>query len=50
MKSLKTAAKKNQHVVRLLVIMAVWMIFMAITRFEKFYTFSNFKTMASQFP
>ena len=36
MTSLKTAAKRNQHVVRLLVIMVVWMICMAITRFEKF--------------
>ena len=27
-----------------------WMIFMAITRFSKFYTVINFTTMASQFP
>ena len=50
MTNLKTAFKKNQHVARLLVIMVVWMIFMAVTRFDKFYTFGNFKTMASQFP
>lgn len=50
MTTLKKKVKKNQHVVRLLVIMVVWMIFMAITKFDRFYTFANFKTMASQFP
>ena len=50
MTALKQAAKKNQHIVRLVAIMVVWMIFMAITQFSKFYTFGNFKTMASQFP
>ena len=50
MTKLKTAAKKNPHVARLLVIMVLWMIFMAITKFDKFYTFANFKTIASQFP
>lgn len=28
----------------------LWMIFMAITRFRKFYTLINFQTMAAQFP
>ncbi len=50
MTKLKTAAQKNQHVTRLLVIMVVWLIFMAATQFGKFYSFGNFKTMASQFP
>ena len=47
---LKEYTKRNIHQTRLLVIMAAWMIFMAITKFDKFYTFANFKTMASQFP
>ncbi len=50
MEKLKTAARANQHVVRLLLIMVCWLVFMAATRFEKFYTFSNFRTIASQFP
>ena len=36
MTKLKTVAKKNPHVARLLVIMVLWMIFMAITKFDKF--------------
>lgn len=50
MTKIKAIAKKNQHVTRLLVIMVLWMIFMAITKPGKFYTLSNFKTIASQFP
>lgn len=50
MTTLKKKAKKNQHITRLLVIMVVWMAFMAITKFDRFYTVANFKTMASQFP
>jgi len=50
MQKIKKAAQNNQHVIRLLVIMICWLIFMAITRFEKFYTFGNFQTIASQFP
>ncbi|MCI8525143.1 MAG: ABC transporter permease [Oscillospiraceae bacterium] len=50
MQKLQKAARNNQHVVRLLVIMVCWLIFMAITRFQKFYTFLNFQTIASQFP
>ena len=47
---LKQFTKQNMHQTRLLVIMAAWLIFMAITKFDKFYTFANFKAMASQFP
>lgn len=47
---LKEAAKGNQDIIRLLIIMAVWLVFMAATKFRKFYTFLNFQTMASQFP
>ena len=50
MTALKKAAKKNQHITRLVAIMVLWMIYMAITKFDKFYTFANFKTIFSQFP
>lgn len=50
MTKLKEISKKNQHVTRLLVIMVLWMIFMAISQPDKFYKFNNFKTIASQFP
>lgn len=50
MEKLRKAWRGNQHVIRLLIIMAVWLIFMALTRLRKFYTFNNFQTMASQFP
>lgn len=35
---------------RLIIMIVAWMIFMAITRFRKFYTLINFQTMAAQFP
>jgi len=41
---------KDTHIRRLLALMVLWMIFMAIFRFDKFYTFLNFQTMAAQFP
>lgn len=41
---------KDVHIGRLLGLMAFWMIFMAIFRFNKFYTLINFQTMAAQFP
>lgn len=40
----------DKHVQRLLLVMAVWMVFMALTKANKFYTLINFQTMASQFP
>ena len=40
----------DPHIARLIVLIVIWMIFIAITRFGKFYTFLNFQTMASQFP
>ena len=40
----------NRHVWRLVVIMVLWMAFMAIMKPKKFYTFNNFQTIASQFP
>lgn len=52
-KALKTPilwARKDSHVLRLLLVMAIWLIFMALTKPTKFYTLINFQTMASQFP
>ena len=50
MNKIKSIYKKNEEVTRLLVIMAVWLIFMAFTQARKFYTGMNFLTMAGQFP
>lgn len=41
---------KDTHIRRLLALMIAWMIFMAIFRFDRFYTLINFQTMAAQFP
>jgi simple sugar transport system permease protein len=38
------------HIRRLTVLIVSWMIFIAITRYSKFYSLLNFQTMASQFP
>jgi len=40
----------NKHVFQLITILILWLLFMAITRFSKFYTVSNFQTMLAQFP
>ena len=50
MKYLKGYYTKNKEVCRLLIIMALWLVFMAITQGKKFYTGANFLTMAGQFP
>ncbi|NLZ76983.1 MAG: ABC transporter permease [Spirochaetales bacterium] len=42
--------RSDRHVWRLIIMIALWLIFMAITRFRKFYTLINFQTMAAQFP
>lgn len=42
--------KSESYLWRLVIIMALWMIFMGITSFSKFYTVLNFQTMAAQFP
>ncbi len=41
---------RNQHLLRLIVVMLLWMTFMAATKPTRFYTLINFQTMASQFP
>jgi len=50
MNSIKRIYSKNREVYRLLLIIVVWLIFMALTKFKKFYTFKNFQTIAGQFP
>jgi len=42
--------RKDRHLSRLILMIAGWMLFMAITRFDKFYTVINFTAMAGQFP
>lgn len=46
----KSLLRRNPHVTRLSVVIVVWLVFIALTRFERFYTLLNFQTMASQFP
>lgn len=41
---------KDRHISRLVVFTGLWMVFMALTRFSRFYTLLGFQTMASQFP
>ena len=41
---------KDQHLSRLVVLTAVWLGFLALTRFGRFYSLLNFQTMAAQFP
>ena len=50
MNKLLAIYRKDRHISRLIIMILAWMIFMAITRFNKFYTVINFTTMASQFP
>jgi len=40
----------DRHLWRLIIMILAWMIFIALTRFSKFYSVLNFQTMASQFP
>ncbi|MFT3984333.1 MAG: ABC transporter permease [Lachnospiraceae bacterium] len=50
MNRIKNIYSQNRELYRLLLIMAVWLIFMAITQSKKFYTGANFLTIAGQFP
>ncbi len=50
MNAVKRIYQRDRHIFRLIVMIVAWMIFMAITRFDKFYTVVNFQTMAGQFP
>lgn len=40
----------DRHLWRLIFLIIAWMIFIAITRFSRFYSLLNFQTMAAQFP
>mgnify|MGYP002515994713 CR=1 FL=1 len=50
MNKLLALYRKDRHIARLVVMIVAWCAFMAITRFNKFYTVINFTTMAGQFP
>lgn len=50
MNKLLALYRKDRHISRLIIMIVLWMAFMAITRFNKFYTVINFTTMAGQFP
>ena len=50
MNALTKFYRKDRHIARLVIMIVAWMVFMAITRFDKFYTIINFQTMAAQFP
>lgn len=48
--SLTDFFRSEPHVTRLVMITLVWLVFLAITRFDRFYSLLNFQTMAAQFP
>ena len=50
METIKRMYNKNRQVYRILLIIVLWLIFMALTKPKKFYSFKNFQTIASQFP
>ena len=50
MNKLLAIYRKDRHIARLVIMIVAWCAFMAITRFNKFYTVINFTTMAGQFP
>jgi ribose/xylose/arabinose/galactoside ABC-type transport system permease subunit len=41
---------KDRHLFRIILMIIAWSAFMALTKFEKFYTPINFQTMAPSFP
>ena len=47
MNKLLNLYRKDRHIARLVIMIVAWMAFMAITRFDKFYTVINFTTMAA---
>ena len=50
MNTLQSIYKKDRHIARLVIMMVLWLAFMAITRFSKFYSIANFQTIAGKFP
>jgi simple sugar transport system permease protein len=47
---MNTLFRKDQHISRLIVMIAGWLLLLAVTRFGRFYSLLNFQTMAAQFP
>lgn len=50
MNALSKFYHKDRHVARLVIMTVIWLVFMAITKFDKFYTIANFQTIAGKFP
>ena len=50
MNSLQKLYRKDRHITRLLIMMVLWLAFMALTKFDKFYAIANFQTIAGKFP
>lgn len=48
--TIKRMYRSDKHLWRLVIITVLWFIFMAVTKFSKFYTVVNFQTMFAQFP
>ncbi len=50
MNTLSKFYRRDRHIARLIVMTVIWLVFMAITKFDKFYTIANFQTIAGKFP
>ena len=50
MNALSRFYHKDRHVARLVIMTIIWLVFMAVTKFDKFYTIANFQTIAGKFP
>ena len=50
MNALTKLYKKDRHIARLVIMTVIWLVFIAITKFDKFYTIANFQTIAGKFP
>jgi len=50
MNALSRFYHKDRHVARLIIMTVIWLVFMAVTKFDKFYTIANFQTIAGKFP
>lgn len=48
--ALRRLYNKDVHIARLIGLMAAWLLFMAIFKFDKFYSPISFQTMGAQFP
>ena len=50
MNALSKLYHRDRHISRLVIMTVIWLVFMAITKFDKFYTIANFQTIAGKFP